>query len=203
MGIVLELQREALDENISIEALLRKAYLVARKLKLTDFEEWLKQEKNGYIHDIPKYREIVGEVKGWNPYAGWVPIVFQADIANIVSKMPVPNSISSLVDVYSLSDGSIKLSINGVLTDMFNDMIESMPTKYAFFSSRSEIYRIMSTVRDKILDWSLLLEENGIVGEEMTFTDYEKQVALETQVINNYTNNFYSNVTDIDMNQGN
>ena len=33
-GIVLELQKEALDENISIESLLRKAYLVAKKLKL-------------------------------------------------------------------------------------------------------------------------------------------------------------------------
>ena len=35
-GIVLELEREALDENVSIEVLLRKAYLVARKLKLTE-----------------------------------------------------------------------------------------------------------------------------------------------------------------------
>lgn len=46
-GIVLELEREALDENVSIEVLLRKAYLVARKLKLTDFEEWINNEQNG------------------------------------------------------------------------------------------------------------------------------------------------------------
>ena len=32
-GIVIELQREALDEKISIESLIRKAYLVAKKLK--------------------------------------------------------------------------------------------------------------------------------------------------------------------------
>lgn len=37
-GIVYELEREALDENVSVESLLRKAYLVARKLKLSDFE---------------------------------------------------------------------------------------------------------------------------------------------------------------------
>ena len=43
-GIVLELEREALDENVGIEALLRKAYLVARKLKLTDFEKWINNE---------------------------------------------------------------------------------------------------------------------------------------------------------------
>ena len=33
-GIVIELQREALDEKNSIESLIRKAYLVAKKLKL-------------------------------------------------------------------------------------------------------------------------------------------------------------------------
>ena len=42
-GIVIQLQREALDENVDIETLLRKAYLVARKLKLKEFEEWIFQ----------------------------------------------------------------------------------------------------------------------------------------------------------------
>lgn len=31
-GIVIQLQEEALDENIDVETLLRKAFLVARKL---------------------------------------------------------------------------------------------------------------------------------------------------------------------------
>ena len=33
-GIVLELQREALDKTANIESLLRKAYVIAKKLKL-------------------------------------------------------------------------------------------------------------------------------------------------------------------------
>ncbi len=60
----------------------------------------------------------------------------------------------------------------------------------------------MSTVRNKILDWALLLEENGIVGEDMTFTDLEKQIALKTPVINNYGNIFHAPVSDVDMKQG-
>ena len=71
-----------------------------------------------------------------------------------------------------------------------------------FDTSRSEIYRILSTVRNKILEWTLLLEENGIIGEGMTFTEEEKQKAQNTQIINNYTNNFYSEVSDVDMKQG-
>ena len=36
----------------------------------------------------------------------------------------------------------------------------------------------------------------------MTFTDVEKQIAIDTPVINNYINNFYSKVSDVDMKQG-
>lgn len=61
----------------------------------------------------------------------------------------------------------------------------------------------MSTVRNKILDWALLLEENEILGENMTFTEKEREIASNTQVINNYTNNFYADVKDIGIQQGN
>ena len=202
MGIVIELQREALDESISIESLMRKAYLVARKLNLKDFEEWISQEQNGYKQKVPEYRNIVGEIKAWNPYHGWIPMVLSADIADLISKMPIPTSISELQDVYNSSEGTVCLSVNGTLTEWFNSNIDFIPTKYQFFSTKSELYRIMSTVRNKILEWALLLEENGIAGEGMTFTDVEKKNAQNSQVINNYTNNFYAEVSDIDVKQG-
>lgn len=189
MGIVIELQREALDEKISIESLMRKAYLVARKLNLKEFEEWISQEQNGYKQEVPEYRNIAGEIKAWNPYHGWIPMVLSADISDLVSKMPIPTSISELQDVYNSSEGTVCLSVNGTLTEWFNSNMDFIPTKYQFFSTKSELYRIMSTVRNKILDWALLLEENGIVGEGMTFTDIEKKIAHNTQVINNYINN--------------
>ena len=202
MGIVIELQREALDEKISIESLMRKAYLVARKLNLKEFEEWISQEQNGYKQEVPEYRNIAGEIKAWNPYHGWIPMVLSADISDLVSKMPIPTSISELQDVYNSSEGTVCLSVNGTLTEWFNSNMDFIPTKYQFFSTKSELYRIMSTVRNKILDWALLLEENGKVGEGMTFTDIEKKIAHNTQVINNYINNFYAEVSDIDMQQG-
>ena len=47
-GIVLELQKEAMDKNADIESLLRKSYVIARKLKLPEFEEWIQCEQEGY-----------------------------------------------------------------------------------------------------------------------------------------------------------
>lgn len=46
--IVIELQQDALKSNFDIMCLLRKAYLVAKKLKLKEFEEWITNEFNGY-----------------------------------------------------------------------------------------------------------------------------------------------------------
>lgn len=201
-GIVIELQKQALDENTSLEVLLRKAYLVAKKLKLTDLEEWINQEQNGYNDNVPDYRYLGGEMKAWNPYHGWIPMILSAEMADIVSKRPLGNSIASIVDLYESSENSIVISVNGKVTEVLNSLSGSFPTKYGFIVSKSELYRVMSTVRNKILEWAILLEENGIRGEGMTFTEEEKTKANATPIINNYTNNFYSNVKDINMEQG-
>ncbi|MGI5968849.1 MAG: hypothetical protein ACOX76_04185 [Lachnospiraceae bacterium] len=201
-GIVLELEREALDENVSIEVLLRKAYLVARKLKLTDFEEWINNEQNGYVGEVPKYRMIEGEYKALNPYKGWIPVVLSANVAKVIAKVPLYNSISSLCDVYNTSEGSVSFTVGAEFTEFLNKSSEGYDTKFSFYSSRSEIYRIISMVRNKILDWALLLEENEIFGEGMTFTEREKEIASTTKVINNYTNNFYGNASEVDISQG-
>lgn len=36
----------------------------------------------------------------------------------------------------------------------------------------------------------------------MTFTEKEKEIASTTKVINNYTNNFYGNASEVDILQG-
>lgn len=201
MEIVIELQREALEDNISIESLMRKAYLVAKKLDLEEFEKWITQEQNGYKGQVPEYRYIVGEIKAWSPYYGWIPMILSADIMDMISKRPIHTAISELQDVYNSGKSIIGLSVSSKLTECFNECTDDMLTKYQLFFSRSEIYRIMSTVRNKILDWALLLEKNGIVGEDMTFNDVEKKTAQNNQVINNYINNFYKEVSNIDIQQ--
>ena len=111
-------------------------------------------------------------------------------------------SISSIADSYDSSSGIIYLGLNSAMTDMLNNSVDFMPTKYSFAVSKCELYRIMSTVRNKILDWAILLEENKILGQGMTFTKEEKEIALNTQVINNYTNNFYSDAKEVEIQQG-
>lgn len=201
-GIVLQLQAEALDEKIDIETLLRKAYLVARKLKLKDFEEWISHEQNGYEGDPPVYRTIGGEIRAWNPYHGWIPVVMQGEMADVLNKMPMSHPIATISDAYNNSDGSIIFTVPGALTEFLNNNTTSFQTKFSFHSSKTELRKIISAVRNKILDWSLLLEENGIIGDGLGFTDAEVKAAQESSVINNYTNNFYSATDNTQIQQG-
>lgn len=77
-SVVVDLQTEAMSRSVPISDLLRKALVVARKLRVDDFREWIELELSGYgtSGDIPDYRETTGQVKAWNPYNGWIPVHF-------------------------------------------------------------------------------------------------------------------------------
>ncbi|EFU43921.1 hypothetical protein PVOR_01910 [Paenibacillus vortex V453] len=60
-SLVVELQRDALDSKVSIADLIKKAYVVARKLNIPDFQNWLQNEMNrvhwrGYSTGVSKYK---------------------------------------------------------------------------------------------------------------------------------------------------
>lgn len=78
-SVVVDLQREALDRNVRVPDLLRKALVISRKLNLHEFQNWIEKELNGYGQkdEVPDYREVSGQVRGWNPYRGWIPVIFQ------------------------------------------------------------------------------------------------------------------------------
>lgn len=201
-GIVIQLQEEAIKEDVDIETLLRKAYLVARKLQLKKFENWVLNEQNGYKGALPEYRNVGGELQAFNPYRGWIPVMANGKMADFLDTMPINMPIAAISEAYSGSDGTIALTIPGEFTDFLNKNSASFDTKFRYKTSKTEFKKIISAVRNKILEWALLLEENGIVGEGLVFTDDEKKTAKNSSVINNYTNNFYSTAEHTQIQQG-
>lgn len=202
--IVLELQQEAINKESDILNLLRKAYLVARKLKLDEFEEWINNELNGYkdMDKSPDYRKVRGEVKAWNPYHGWIPVILaNDDIDKTISEHLVSDSIPNLKNVYdNSSNGTVVLQF-GASMNQFLAKSCDFGTKYALMIGANQIYNIMEKVRNIVLDWSITLEESGILGEGLQFTDEEKEIANTTATINNYTNNFYGDAKDTQIQQ--
>ena len=202
--IVLDLQLEALSKDSDVLNLLRKAYVVARKLKLDEFEEWaiseLNVNKDG--NKIPEYRKVKGEVKGWNPYHGWIPMIMQdTEIENMISEHLVSDSIPNLKNVYDSANGSnATLQFSAGMNNLLSKS-SGFNTKYALMISANQIYNIMERVRNIVLDWSITLEENDILGEGLQFTKREKDIAVSSSTINNYTNNFYGDVRETQIQQ--
>lgn len=176
-SLVEELQRDALNGDVDISDLLRKAYVVATKLKLEQFREWCSLELNGYDDFIPGYRRIVGTLRVWNPYNGWIP--FMTDDSELVDQLRThlaPNPIAELQQFASSSTGHLIVRFSPELQYALASGMRS-PLEVTLHIGTPSIYKILDAVRNTILDWSLKLEEDGILGEEMSFSPNEKKRA--------------------------
>lgn len=204
-GIVLELQKEAMDKNADIESLLRKSYVIARKLKLLEFEEWIQREQEGYgKKEIPEYRMIQGQLKALNPVRGWIPVVMESGVAeNAFTKTKLPNSVSELYDLYENAETSMLVMNLPAEMNKYVSKCCGFNTQFRLEFGKNQVYSILSRVKNNILDWALTLEENGIVGKDYSFSDEEKRIAQEKTEITNYITNFWGNATEVQMQQGN
>jgi hypothetical protein len=189
-SIVQQLQAEAINPDISVSNLLRKAKLVAVKLELKDFLGWVENELNGYNvktqQELPSYRMVGGEAKAWNPFRGWMPLLFEdPQEATLFSKRGVGSPIGEL-------EGIDKSNVRGTLFVDFSPETKRAITEaieYAtdikFMVARNSIAGILDAVRNIVLDWSLKLEKEGILGEGLTFSQEEREKAHELHITYN------------------
>ncbi len=187
-SIVLELQKDALDANISIVQLLRKALLISRKLNLKDFEKWINYELNGYpnVDEIPDYRKVTGEIKAYNPFNGvWMPIFFEsAEEAKLLSKRMINQKITEL-EMLEKKDKHSQLHVS--FTKEAETRLVSqlgLPSKPVLIVPSTSVHGIIESVRNIIIDWTMKLEEKGILGENLTFSQQEKDTAVSSTQIN-------------------
>lgn len=194
-SVVIELQKDALDRKVPISDLLRKAFVVARKLKIPEFEKWVSNELNGYkkAEDIPDYRQVNGTVKGWDPSRGWLPITFKkSQTEKSWSRCPCSQTIAeieSLLDKVSGPD-ELHMPFPAEAEQILRNWI-SCDTQITLDVPSTALVRIVDAVRTIILNWSMKLEEDGILGEGLSFTSVERDTASK---ISYNINNFYGPV---------
>ena len=188
-SLVLELQRDAMGSETKVSDLLRKALIVARKLAIPKFQEWISLELDGYKdgRNIPDYRTVHGEIRVFNPYRGWVNLIMQdmdTDVVEYLTSPPVAQSIGELENIISnRNDKSILTICFSPETE--NRLMRGMryPLRPVLHISESAIHGIIETVRNTILNWTLKLEEDGILGNGMTFTQEERNRAEKSSNI--------------------
>ena len=185
--LVIELQRDIIENRLDTISILRKAKLIAAKLSLNDFNQWIDYELNGYDNhaDIPEYRNIVGEVKARNPYYGLIPVIMSSSISKQLNARKLLNPISELVSL-SKSKQPITITLPSEISEILCAN-EGVHFPCYFIISNSAIMSIIENVKNYLLEWCLKLEKDGILGEEFEFNDSEKEKAkLIPQQINYY-----------------
>lgn len=193
-SIVLELQNEIVSSNCDVVNILRKAHLIASKLKLADFDQWIQHELNGYPdkESCPEYRKVCGSLKAFNPYRGWIPTLIQDnEFEKMICERKLVNSISEIISLCQSSENVLILDFSGEQIALFDKMFDSpLPMRYALHVPTTAVKDIEEKVKNTILEWTLKLESKGIVGENMVFSETEKESAVNMpQTVNNYYGN--------------
>jgi hypothetical protein len=193
-SVVLELQQLASDGEKNILDLLRKALLVATKLNLTEFRDWTRNELNGYKSgELPLYRKCRAQVKGRNPYHGLIPIGFpDKEFELMISTVPIPDSVSGLYDLIenAKATDTLHMQMPFEAQRMVSRLLETsfQDIEIYWVLQRSQIAEILDAIRNAILEWALKLESEGILGDELSFSDDEKRKASSSTVIQHVEN---------------
>jgi hypothetical protein len=103
--IIEQIQRDALDSNIPVSALLRRVKLAAAKLRLDVIEDWVDKELNGYTSNVPDYRILTGRPKGRNPLRGWIPVIGEG--TELFSSRPNGQPVAALEDLIKGDGGMV------------------------------------------------------------------------------------------------
>ena len=195
-NIILELQNDIISRDCDVLNALRKAHVIASKLKLLEFDKWIQWELNGYnnVKDIPVYRVVLGELKALNPYRGWIPVtITNATIAETICKQKVFDSVSALIDLYKRCDsGYVQYSIVGEALELLNQLFDfPIKTQYALMISAHRIKEVIEKVKDCLLQWTIRLDGAGVRGENMSFSREEAENAK--MITASTVNHFYGN----------
>lgn len=201
--VVIELQKNIIDNNLDVVSILRKAKLISSKLNLTEFNNWIEKELNGYneYSEIPDYRTVVGEIKAKNPCYGLIPVMMPSSLASELSTRKLYQSIS---EIQNLSETNEHIVVN-LPTEVSDILCQNTGVNFPcyFIFGAHNLLRIIDNVKDKILEWCLKLEKDGILGENFEFNDTEIEKAKNvSQLINYYGPVINGNVSGTQISTG-
>ncbi len=187
-SLVLELQRDAMDPKVRVTDLLRKAVAVGKKLRVDGFVKYATNELSGYsTPDTPNYRIVRGELRAHNPYNGWIPVILaNAELERALKTRTIQQPISEIEHLCENGDGDGILAINlpqDAINNLFLNTNEyRMGIIPRLTIGHSQLKKILDAVRTEILNLALELEQEGILGEGLTFTPNEVRQATSIQI---------------------
>lgn len=178
-ALVPELVDMASNPSVSTGDLLRRALVVARRLGAPELVDWITSELEGYgLHPIPAYRIVKGQPQVLNPYQGYQPLTFPtAEMAEMFSNANVGQSIPELEKLAQSVNG-VRMRYSAKTEHMLRESLDD-PQTPSLNLATVQIHGIVEKVRSQILKWALDLEDRGVIGDGMSFTQQEKLAVQE------------------------
>lgn len=171
MGLLAEIQQDALDDGTPVATLLRKVMVLASNLDSEVLEDWVRHELNGYPKngDVPKYRAISINFKASG-----------ADVIRQYQRMPIAQLVvedaAKNPDISTFrcrqaigtispedlkkSDGTLRVNFDNYLP-LIQNQLEDGVVLFAFWGEipSSQVYGILDAVRSRVLDFALSLKK--------------------------------------------
>lgn len=173
MEIIDQLIEELTDKNAKLVDTLIKAKVLAFKLKNQPLKDWLEHEINGYgTAPLREYRvtscQITGTISDGFTTAKNYPVPlggFGEKLRKIMTTWNVDISISAL-EKFTVEDNRTVGKV--IPPELYSDLSLSLGNGYAVIYARQEvsvtqIVQILTSIRSKLLDFLLQLNEE--VGE--------------------------------------
>ncbi|MFQ2552299.1 hypothetical protein ACK3Z3_14455 [Aeromonas caviae] len=179
-ALIPELVSMASDPTVKTTDLLRRAMVVAHRLKLPEWVAWIGYELKGYPNEqeLPLYREVRVPLMGQDSVGQLWPITNPElwDLSKLQS-VTVNQSIGE-IESWATEGEDKKLRFYDREEQMILACIghAALPVRVLTIASISSI---LDMVRNEVLEWSLALEAEGILGEGMSFTSQEQEQAKQ------------------------
>lgn len=208
MSLLREIQDAAIDGSTDLETLLRKCRLLAARLKNEQFKQWVQSELDGYPSgtEVPDYRKFHCQCFGHfsGPFHSGmrdapipemcIPKEFRDGLTNISMREGV-SALKDLTDNCG-DEGTLRSEWPADAYAFFGQQIyERMNLMQAWMRiSKSSVVGILSTVRNRILNFAIEIEAtNPDAGEAAPgSTPVPKETV--SQIFNNY---IYGNVGNV------
>ncbi len=196
MSLLDQIQDDLLNDNIKTSSILRKAYVLARKLGDTTFLAWVDNELNGYdwnkiedIKNFPEYRRPGGYLQGIGPYNITKPVeLYDPEIHEKVCRPPIVMSIPEIEAQIeeTTSKDSIRMTVAPQTSKILCKAIGMQLSLFLSYSKAS-FQGIVNAVRNRLLQITLDIKEKtpNVENNEPTATEKKELSKNIIQIINN------------------
>lgn len=201
-SVIHELQYLAADSNSDILGLLRKALIASTKLETIKFTNWIKSELNGYQlkAKLPAYRIVKSTLMTQTPYTGLIDVRFDnRKLEDLFTRTEIHDPISSLIGSTESKDkdgGILALPFNNDEHNILYSIIDKSIPRHPIYRviASSDVANIIDNIRTTTLEWALKLESEGILGNGISFSAKEKEIAKMSNI---HIQNFQGILGDI------